>query len=443
MLKALCLTSVLLLPAVGVAQVNAPPAPAATDNTMQLPPPVSSVGIPTGIGANETPNLLRGSIAISGGYVSNLYPGTSVQTLNDAVFSLRPEVSLDRTVNRLHLGLQYTPTFTYYDPDSSLNSIDHNAVAAFSYRASPNVSILANDTFTKTSDTLSQPLPSGAIPGSLTSGSAGLVIPFSPQISNSATAQVNWQFSPQDMLGVGGNSAILHFTSPSLSQGLYDSTLQGGFAFYTRRVSLRQYIGGTYQYSTIAAAPVIAKSAPEADLEAHNFLGFYTIYFDPKLSVSVGTGTQHYDLTQGTATAVHSWAPIALASIGWQASRASLALSYTRVVTEGDGVLGAYTSNSATMASQLQPTRNWIAGVNASYSQLSPVTRSVAFSVPGGHSLSAGGTLERQFGRHLSLSFQYQHLHQNYDGIPSIKANPDNSQETLSLSYHFSKPLGK
>ncbi len=442
MLKQLCLISTLFLVTAATAQQSAPPAPAAINTTMQLPPPISSIGLPAQIGARERSNYLEGGIRVTGGYVNNLYPGNSSRTLDDGIFTLQPQVSFDRTTGRLHEDLSYTPSFDFYTPDTSLDTIDHNAKVGFQYRFTPNVTLLADDTVAKTSDTLGEPLSFNSLSGSLPTSTPGFIIPFLPQISNSANVELASQLSPTSMFGLGGNSTLLHYTSPSLSQGLYNSNARSGFAFYTQRFSLRQYLGGLYQYSLIVATPVAKNGAAQADLTAHSVLGFYTAYPQPKLSISLGLGLQHYRLTQGPAAPIRAWTPIALASVGWQVQRASFALSYSRVVTEGQGIVGAYTSNSATASGQWQFSRDWSAGINGDYAQLTPVTHSLAFSTLGGHTLSLGGSVHRQLGPNLTLSIQYQHLHQTYDGIPAIAANPNSSQETASIYYHFSRPVG-
>lgn len=441
-MKQLCFISTLFLVAAATAQQSAPPAPAATTTTMQVPPPISTIGLPTQIGARELSNYIEGGIRVTGGYVNNLYPGNSSVTLDDGTFTIQPQISFDRTTGRLHEDLSYTPSFDFYTPDSSLNTVDHNAKVGFQYRLTPNIEFLADDTVAKTSDTLGGPLSPGSVSGNLPAATPGFILPFLPQISNNANVELASQLSLNSMFGFGGNSTLLHYTSPSLSQGLYDSNARSGFAFYAQRFSLRQYVGGLYQYSFIVATPVATNSAAQADLVAHNVLGFYTAYPQPKLSISLGLGSQHYRLTQDPAAPISAWTPIALASVGWQVQHASLALSYSRIVTEGGGIVGAYTSNSANASAQWQFARDWSTGLNGEYAQLTPVTHALTFSTPGGHTLSLGGSLERQLGPNLTLSVQYQHLHQNYDGIPAIAANPDSSQETASIYYHFSRPVG-
>lgn len=443
MLKQLCQITLLLLAPSAIAQTDAPPAYPQAEYQMQLPPPVTNLGFPTIVGSRELSNYMQGGIGLRGGYINNLYPGSGAGTVDEATFGVEPTISIDRTTDRIHETLRYAPTFIFYAPDGNLNTINHSAGVAFQYRVTPYVTFLAGDTLAKTSNTWSQPLTSGSISGSLPPTSPGFIAPFAPQISNSAYAQLAWQFSRNAMIGFGGNTNLLDYYKPSQALGLFNSNARAGAAFYTQRFGSRQYIGGLYQYSLILATPTDAVGPASTNLEEQNFLGFYTLYLQPTLSLSFGAGAQHYNLDQSTVSPLQSWAPIAVASIGWQAPRIAFALTYNHTVTEGEGVVGAYLSDAANLSTQLQLSPYWITTVSGSYSQLTPVSTSILNSTPGGHTISFAGEIGRQLGEHFTLALQYQYLHQNYRGIPSLAANPDSSRETASITYHFSRLLGR
>lgn len=443
MLGRICLISLLFFVPSATAQIGSPPAYPQAEVRMQLPPPVSSMGLPNVVGAAELSNYLRGDISFSGGYVNNLYPGSGNRTIDDSTFSFQPGLSMDRTTDRIQETLRYAPAFDYYSPNGSLNTVNQTGNADFQYRFTPYATLFIGDSATKTSTTWSQPLPSGSVSGNLPPTSPGFIAPFAPQISNNAYAQFAWQLARNSMIGLGGNATFLDYYKPSQAQGLFDSNSRSGSAYYTQRFGSRQYIGGLYQYSLILATPVSTTGPANTNLDAHNFLGFYTIYFQPSLSVSLGAGSQDYNLTQSSIKPIRAWAPIAVGSIGWQVPRASFALNYSRLVTEGEGIIGAYTSNAGNLSTQLQLSPHWIATISGTYSQFTPVSEFVMNSTPGGHTLSFAGMLERRLGVNLTLSVRYQYLHQNYLGIASIASSPESSRETASITYHLSRLLGR
>lgn len=442
MLKSLSLLSMLFFVPLAAAQVNTPAATAEGNARMLMPPPISGIDFPIVVGAQERSNYLRGGIVFSGGHINNLYPGSGTTTLDETTFRLEPDLALDRTTSRGHMTLRYAPAFDFYQPDSSLDTVNHTGSALFQYRLTPHVTVLAGDRVTKTTNVLYQPL--SAVSGGLPSATPGFVAPFAEQISNRAYGRLAWQYGPNSMIGLGGDGTVLHFPNPKQAQGLYNSLSRSGEAFYTHRLAGGQYVGGLYQYSLITATPAASGTGiAEADLEANDVMGFYTVYPRPRLSISLGAGSQHYKLTQAPSAPHNAWAPIAVGSIGWQAPHASFALSYSRVVTGGEGIVGAYTSDSGNLSARWELSPAWTAGVAGNYSQLKPVSKTLVGSTPGGHTLSFSGTLERRLGQNLSLSAEYQRLHQTYNTIPSIAVNPESSRVTASISYQFSRLLGR
>jgi hypothetical protein len=440
------LLSALLLAMPAWAQVGNVGGTAANDansSHMLMPPPVSEVGFPIETGAEKRSNYFSGGVTFNGGYVNNLYPGTGATSVNDGLYLVQPTISADHTTDRSHETFTYTPTFTFYDPNSTLNTVDESGTAVFRYRLSPHVTFLAGDWVAKTSNTWSQPLSSGLVSGGLPSVTPGIVVPFAPQLFNNAYAQLGWQLSRNDMLGFDGITTLLDFSNTSEAQGLYNSNSRGGSAFYTHRMAEKQYLGATYQYSEIAATPVMASGTPEADLDANNFLGFYTVYLKPTVSLSLGGGSQYYKLTQSPIAPAEGWVPSAIGSLGWQGPHTSFALSYSRLVTEGAGILGAYNTNSANVSGRWQASQNWTMSLIGDYSDIATVAKSFAGSLPGGHTLSGTATVGRRLGQFLSFAVQYQRLHEDYSDIPAISNDPNTSLESGSITYHFSRPLGQ
>lgn len=410
---------------------------------MLMPPPISATGFSVETGGEERSNYFSGSVAFNGGYVTNLYPGTGTSTIDDELYFVQPTISMDHATDRSHEMVTYSPSFAFYNPNSTLNTVNHSANATFLYRLSPHVNLLAGDTFTRTSDTWSQPLSSSSVSGGLPAVSPGIVIPFAPQLSDAAYAQLTWQLSRNDMIGFSGASALLDFSVTPEAQGLYNSNARLGSVFYTHRISQRQYIGGTYEYSEIVATPALNKNLADADLDAHNILGFYTAYLTPTFSISLGGGSQRYTLSQAGAVPAEGWAPSGIGSLGWQGLHTSLALSYSRMITDGEGLLGAYSSNAINLSGRWQVSRNWTASLSGNYSDFAPVAQLASSSLPGGHTLSGAASVGRNLGQHLSFDVQYQRLHQDYAGIRALSYDPNSSNESGSIIYHFSRPLGR
>jgi hypothetical protein len=60
-----------------------------------------------------------------------------------------------------------------------------------------------------------------------------------------------------------------------------------------------------------------------------------------------------------------------------------------------------------------------------------------------GHSISGTASIQRQLGEHFALDLGYSRIHQSYSNIAAVSNAPDTNRGWVSVSYQFSKPLGR
>jgi hypothetical protein len=409
---------------------------------MATPPPVSDAAYPTEVGAEARSNYVGGRLGFVAGYVDNLYAGSNGGGApSEEIYSVFPTISYDQTTPRQHRMFTYSPGFTIYRPSSNLNEFDQSAIMKFKYLLTPHLSIGANDAFLKSSNAfgLSNSVDSGAVSGSQQALSASAVAPFANRLSNTVTAQLSFQFSPVGMIGASGTFMKLHYPNSAETPGLYDSDMRGGSAFYNRRIAANQYAGVNYQFSRILAYPANALSKTQTN----TIYAFYSIYPKPNLSLSLSGGPQHYEVAQTSSPTSSAWGPMVMASMGWQGLRTNVAANYSREVTGGGGLLGAFVATNANLSTRWQIVRSWMVGANASYSINKSVTTFQLFAQPDGHTMSGFATVEHSLGTALSLTFEYDRVHQSYGGIAAISDNPNSNRETISLAWQFTRALGR
>jgi len=240
------------------------------------------------------------------------------------------------------------------------------------------------------------------------------------------------------MVGISGSALDLHYPNPSEVPGLYDSNSRGGAAFYSHRLSGKHYIGLTYQYQLLRAFP----TGFRAETTTHSALAFYTAYLRPTLSLSLFAGPQYADTQTSLVPSSRIWSPGAGASLGWQGPRSVLAVSYSKTIASGGGLIGAVHEDSATISIRRQLTRMWSAGAEGNY-LVSKVLNPIDSFSTGGHTISGSASIRRQLGDHLNCEIGYARLHQTYDNLPLISKAPDTNREWVSISYQFARPLGR
>ena len=146
--------------------------------------------------------------------------------------------------------------------------------------------------------------------------------------------------------------------------------------------------------------------------------------------------------SQVSTPTTNAWTPAVATSMGWQERHTNLVASYARTVTSGRGLVGTFASNSAGATFRWQMLRRWTSGAGINYSSYKTVNASLFSSTPGGHSLAASVTLEHPIGDRFYTTFEYDHVHQSYGGIPVISANPDSNRISGSIAWQFTHPLG-
>jgi hypothetical protein len=407
---------------------------------MQAPPPVSGASYPVAFTSEERSNYLRGGVTFSTAYSDNVLGSATGTPVSDVSYSVWPTIALDATTPRLHTVLTYAPGFTFYQRTSARNEQDENVSFETEYRLSPHVTVSLRDSLQKSSSVFNQPGEGlgGEVSGSALAGNDSVIAPLADRLSNSGSAGINYQYSANAMIGASATFTNLHYSDPTEVPGLYDAASRGAEGFYSYRFSRQHYIGVTYQYQELLSYVQGTNQA-----QTDGFFAFYTFYAGPGFSFSLfggpqywSAGPQYISATQAPTAAAQSWTPAGGGSLNWQARHSSLAISYSRMVSGGGGLIGAVKLDSANASMRQQLTRNLSASLAGGYAN----NDVLADAALGGHSFSGSAALQRQIGEHLNVQAGYTRLHQNYS---FTSANPETNREWVSLSYQFSRPLGR
>ena len=446
----------LLLPAATLwSQVDNTPAapvpalvgPESTSDQMLTPPPVSGQSFPTSSTSEERSNYLRGGMAFTSAYTDNALGSVNGQPVSDVSYSVAPFIALDETTPRLHVVSTYAPGFTFYQRESSLNQADQNASINFQYRLSPHVTFSARDGFQKSSNVFNQPdlASAGAVSGGTQEANFSVIAPIADRLSNTGNVGITSQFAANGMVGASGTFTNLHYPDQAEVPGLYDSSSQAGSVFYSLRASKMHYIGVTYEYQRLLSYPTEGQN----ETQTHAILFFYTLYATSRFSVSFFGGPQYSDTVQPPlpslpvqVPAARAWTPAAGASLSWQARLTNIAVSYSHIISGGGGLIGAVHMDSASASVRQQMTRSLSGSLAGGYVQ-NDVLASVLAGNINGHTVSGTASLQQEFGQHINLQLGYTRLHQDYSSVAVLAATPNTNREFVSISYQFSRPLGR
>jgi hypothetical protein len=423
----------------------------ASETPMLTPPPVSGQSYPVAPVSQERANYLRGGVTFASAYSDNVLGSTAASSkpVSDVSYSVWPTLALDETTSRLHWTANYAPGFTFYQRTSARNEQDQNASLNFQYRLSPHVTLSAMDSFQKSSNVFNQPdlASAGAVSGGAQGDNFSVIAPIADQLHNFGTVGITYQFAANAMIGAGGTFTNLHYPNQAEVPGLFDSESQGGSAFYAYRISAEHYVGISYQYQRLLTFPTQGQNETQTDA----VFPFYVFSPTKRFSISMFGGPQYSNIGPqfivGVSAALpgsQSWTPAGGASVNWQGQFTSLAVSYTHTIASGGGLIGAVEMNAANASIRQQVGRALSASLTSGYFQntvLGNLPQSVAGST-NGHSISGTASLQRTFGEHLNVQLGYSRVHQTYN-VAVISTTPDTNREFVSLSYQFSRPLGR
>jgi len=402
----------------------------------------SGQAYPIELGSQERSNYLRGGLSFTSAYTDNILGGVAGHAVSDITYSVAPQIALDKTTTRTRLDLSYAPGFTFYQRTSARNEADQNASIEFAYRLSPHVTFSAVDTFQKSSNVFNQPpdFSNGVVSGGAQGPNFSIIAPVADRLGNYGSAGISYQFGLNDMVGASGTFSNLHYPDQAQVPGLFDSSAQGGLAFYSRRVAKGQYIGASYGYERLLSYPTIGQN----ETQAHTAFLFYTYApTSSKLSISVFGGPQYSNTIQPSPLLpMKSWTPTGGASLGWQSRLTSFAVSYVHIISGGGGLIGAVRQDSGTVSARQQITRTLSASVVGGYAE-NDIIGDLQLGGSNGHSITGSAFVQQMISQHLNVQLGYTRLHQSYSNIEAISTVPDTNRETISISYQFSRPLGR
>ena len=422
------------------------PASPTNDTAMLTPPPVSGQTYPNTPASESRSNYLRYGLTFNTAYSDNVPSSAGTNPVSDESYSIGPTIALDETTSTLHTVLSYSPGFTFYQHTSGLNAADQNGAIDVQYRLSPHLTLTGRDTFQKSSSVFNQPnWGSGAVSGGAQGSNSSAIAPFADLLTNVGNVGIQYQFAANGMVGASGTFTNLHYPNPSQVPGLGDSDSQGASFFYSLRASRMHYFGVTYEYQRLVSNPTEGLN----ETQTHAVLFYYTLYLDSTFSISFFGGPQHSDTVQPPVPplliplpAARAWTPAAGASISWRGRLSSVAASYSHVISGGGGLFGAVQMDNASASLRQQITRSLSGSLSGAYVQ-NDILGSVLAGGNSGHTVSGTVSLQKQFGEHLSVQFGYSRLHQSYSSVAVLAATPNTNREFVSVSYQFSRPLGR
>jgi hypothetical protein len=187
----------------------------------------------------------------------------------------------------------------------------------------------------------------------------------------------------------------------------------------------------------------------QSETQTHAIFLFYTLYPTARFSMSFFGGPQHSDTVQPPVPPsliqlpeARAWNPGAGASMNWQGRLSNVAVSFSHMISGGGGLMSAVHMTSATALIGQQIARRLNGTASGGYTQ-NDLLASASAGNNNGHTIFGTASLHQLIGQHIDVQLGYTRLHQSYSEVAIVAATPNTNREFVSISYQFSRPLGR
>jgi hypothetical protein len=395
-------------------------------------------------------NYLNTGVSIGTAFDDNTLSTSSDHT-SDFGYSVLPYIGLKQSRGRLKWTLDYAAGFTVNQQLSNRNQGSHNLGIESEYQLSPHVNLVVRDHFLKTTGFFDQMNRAydGASGTILQTPNQAVITPLANETSNSATAEITYQFGRDSQIGGSGTFYLSHYNDAPAGTALIDSNTQEVEAFYNHRLFDRDSIGVTYRFLRLTFSPVFN------NVLVHSVLATYSFRPRPNLSLSFFVGPQ-YTNTQSELIAYTmqlpvvflsaipisqtSWSPAVGGSFSWNGQRTSFVTDASRMINDGGGLLGAVHFTTFGAAVRRQLSRDYTARMGVVYG-LSNQVGSSALSYSSLKSATGNFSLSRRIGTNFGLTLGYARDYQ-LDNAPG-SSNINHNRAWITISYEFSRPMGR
>src|SRR5438128_792364 len=406
-------------------------------------------------GERSRTNMLIGSLNVANFYDNKGFSDNE-NRLGDFSWSIQPQLILLGTRRHLRWSFGYSPTITVDQRLPVRDLFAHNLGLDFQYQATRRLTVRLRDSLRVETHLLDRLNPQPFIPefSVLDRPNDSVLTPIARRIYQEAGLDLDYLLGPRTIVGMSGSFVQNRFRSlpgPSaVDESLVDSRSEGARAFYSHRFSRRHSAGAMYRFQALSF------KQGEAGASTHTIFYIHSIALTPTQSLSLFVGPEFsriqdqilvtfdlflvvVQLKVKTSAAIHSVS--GGGTYEWQGKRTALRATWVRRLNDGAGLFGASRFQAGSAELRRQLARRWVADLGVGYgstSALGLVSSSAAY-----RTLSATGSVSYALAEHLGFNFRYAHLHQIGRGNLLPNRLGDHDQFSVSLTYEFTRPLGR
>jgi hypothetical protein len=288
----------------------------------------------------------------------------------------------------------------------------------------------------------------GAIPvtGPATGPAGGVLSDAGNRIGNSLSGSVERQLDHATSISGNGSWSVLTYLGQSANTGAINNSQVSGTVGLNRRLDGRSSVSLNAAYSTFSYSNQGGTTSAYPDVETRSVNVSYSRILSRSFSVNASVGPQW--VSSSNSTLIPSNVNVAgSAGLTYSRGLTNAAVSYSRGVNGGSGVLPGALSDTITGSVGHSYGRNWVASLNAAYTHTAGLTQ-LLNGVPSApthlvyDTVFGGAQVTRRISTHWSgyLSYEAQNQSNNFSAPgQSVPQNALNgTSQTFGIGITFS-----
>lgn len=405
-----------------------------------LPLPVSAKSVPLAFASESARNnYILGGIQAGSGFDDNALSSPD-HAVSDVSYLFLPHLEIGQSREYWNWNLAYSPGFTINQRFSERNQAAQNLNLTTEFHLTPHIALQLIDSFEKTNDLFAGQLGTSLTLTQIEQPNTSPIIPLAERTGNTSAANLTYHFGRDSVLGANGDYYFVNYGAIAGTGGeqfrLIDSRSSEGGGFYAHRFGGRQWMGAIYGFQRLTFVP-----GDRTDVQRPML--FYAASITTHMTLSIWAGPE-YSTTflQTTAFPRSRLLGTGGAAYMWQGNRTSLQAKYARHISDGGGLAEAVTYQEGSGEIRQQLARSWAANAALGYAQNHPLIILDPAMAPF-HGWIGSAGLQYRITEHLAADMKYERQQQRYEQSLLPPSTFNRNRAWLSISYTFTRPLGR
>jgi hypothetical protein len=407
------------------------------------------------VGESEE-NQLSVGVSVGGNYYGTASSSNTGSQENVGSYTVAPNIAITEHRPRTSFTLQYAPGYTY-SPQTG-NELTQTSLDQLQYRITEKLTLQLGERYLRMNSWFTglDVNPTVTTGNVIQQPNESILTTQTVETTSLSTLNLVYQASDSTVFGMGASFSTGNFSNVqvALNQPLFDSNSGTGSIYVQHRVHGNNWLGVTGTFQRLVTSGQAKEGADNPSLQI-----FYTFAPSVNTSVSLFAGPSYFTSQAETEIVLFGvpipvtiptkgWGAQGGATAGWRGQRTGVSVKYLHRVSDGGGLSGAVRSDSASGNFRRQLNQRWTANASLLYGK--NTSESILYG--GSFKIISGiASLNWLMSDRFSMVFSYarDHLNSSYDnllgsvGAPATTAQTiDDNRAWVSISYHFTRPLG-